>query len=202
MHGRIVPSIDVKAFCSQWLEGLGVITLFRKERGNLWCELRPMLGQACVKDGWRAAGVGEARRAVIPAPCHPHTMLSFRRSSANSSSPCPLLSPKHRVTVMSVMGPKEKTKNWPILSPMHTSMRAGSKEVIAQEVCWKVKWAVSYLGYWLVYRLVRKAGWPDQRQQCVLHLEVLRHGGWAGGREGRESSFLFKASFLCQQTKD
>lgn len=110
MHGRTATLIDVKAFCSQWPEGLGVIALFRKERGNLWCELRPMLGQARVKDGWRAAGVGEARRAVIPAPGRPHTMLSFRRSSANSSSLYPP-HPKHRVTVMSVMGPKEKTKS-------------------------------------------------------------------------------------------
>lgn len=51
MHGRTVKSIDIKSFCSQWLERLEVIPLFRKEGGNLWCELRPMLGQACVKDG-------------------------------------------------------------------------------------------------------------------------------------------------------
>lgn len=89
MHGRTVTSIDAKAFCSQWPEGLGVATLFKKKQGNLWCGPRPMLGQARVKDGWRAAGAGEARRAVIPAPGRPHTMLSFRRSSSNSSSPLP-----------------------------------------------------------------------------------------------------------------
>lgn len=59
--------------------GLWVVTLFSKERGNLWRELRPRLGQARVKDAWRAAGVGEARRAVIPAPGRPHTMRRFRR---------------------------------------------------------------------------------------------------------------------------
>lgn len=52
MHGKIVTSIDVKAFCSQWPEGLGVATLFRKKRGNLWCGPRPMLGQTRVKDSW------------------------------------------------------------------------------------------------------------------------------------------------------
>lgn len=50
MHGRTATLIDVKAFCSQWPEGLRVIALFRKERGNLWCELWPMPGQARVKD--------------------------------------------------------------------------------------------------------------------------------------------------------
>lgn len=89
MHGRTDTSIDVKAFCSPWPEGLGVIICLGKSEENLWCELRPMLGQARVKDGWWAAGVGEARRAVILAPGHPHTMLSFRRSSSNSSSPLP-----------------------------------------------------------------------------------------------------------------
>lgn len=49
MPGRTVTWIDVKAFCAQWREGLGVMTLFRKERGVLWRELKPMLGQACVK---------------------------------------------------------------------------------------------------------------------------------------------------------
>lgn len=49
IHGRTVTGIDVKAVCSQWQERLGVMTLFRKERGVLWRGLKPMLGQACVK---------------------------------------------------------------------------------------------------------------------------------------------------------
>lgn len=195
------------AFCSQWPEGLWVITLFRKEGGNLWCELRPKLGEARVKGGWRAAGVGEARRAVIPAPGRPHTMWSFRRSSSDSSSPLPPTC-KHRVTV-SQGKDKELTYSQPRAHLDKGRKQRGHRSGGLLES------QMSYGSFSLLVGLqaVGKAGWPDQRNWPVLNLEVLWCGGMSlvGGRMGRQfsfpfwgvgCSFLFKASFLGKQTKD
>ena len=49
---KLERAVALIGFLLQWPEGLWVITLFRKEGGNLWCELRPRLGQARVRDGW------------------------------------------------------------------------------------------------------------------------------------------------------
>lgn len=96
-----------------------------------------MWGQARVKDGWRAAGVGEARRAVIPAPGRPHTMLSFRRSFSNSSSPLPPTS-KAQGHCDERHGSQGEDKELTYSEPSAHLDEGRKQEVIVEEVCCKV----------------------------------------------------------------
>ena len=177
------------AFCSQWPEGLWVITLFRKEGGNLWCELRPRLGQARVRDGWWAAGAGEARRAVIPAPGRPHTMWSFWRGSSDSPSPLPPTS-KHRVPV-SQGEDKELT-----YSQLSAHLSEGRKQRgHSSGGLLEVKWAVAHSVYWPVYgRSGKQGGRPKARVESrdpVVGGHELGAGAGSGEIGGRFSFLLF-----------